>query len=338
MLDKYQPPINETEAWTSSRYELQRLRRTPGIRAMLRESHVRTDQLVMPYFVAESVTRPHRWPVFNNYSVDDLVRQVRSVVDLGIKSVLLFGVPQEKSDGCESATCPGNFFALAIETLRREIPELVIITDVCLCSYTQHGHCGVIGSNGNLDHVATLKSLAAIALTHTAAGADWVAPSAMADGMVAAIRERLDSSGHNHTGIISYSTKFASAMYGPFRDAAKSTPQFGDRRGYQLDPANRRQAIEESLVDVDEGADAVMVKPAGNYLDIIRDLRNEIPHKPIAAYQVSGEYALIKHAVDGGLIDEWSAIEESLIAIKRAGADLIITYFARQWAEQNLEL
>ena len=263
-------------------------------------------------------------------SVDLLVEEVKSVWESGVPAVLLFGLPQKKDDTGSEAASPRGAVQQAVRTLKKALPELVVITDVCLCGYTSHGHCGIV-HRGEIDNDATLEVLAQVALSHAEAGADLVAPSDMMDGRVGAIRETLDDHGFEMVGILAYAVKYASAFYGPFREAAESAPKTGDRRGYQMDPANAREAMREATLDVEEGADLIMVKPALPYLDIISQLAGEFD-VPIAAYQVSGEYSMIKAAAAQGWLDETAVMLESLTAIKRAGADLVLTYFAREAA------
>ncbi len=314
-------------------YRARRLRRTSALRGLIRETRLSAEQFVYPLFIVpgskvrqEVVSMPGVFRV----SVDKLAAEVEPLIKLGITSVILFGIP-EKKDGAGSGAHAGNgIVQRGIKELKRRFPELVVITDVCLCEYTDHGHCGFL-VNSEVDNDATLEILAQTALSHARAGADMVAPSDMMDGRVAEIRAALDENGFEQVPIMSYAVKYASAFYGPFRDAAESTPQFGDRRGYQMDPANSREALREATLDVEEGADILMVKPAMAYLDIIARLRDEFD-LPLAAYQVSGEYAMIKAAAANGWIDGERAMAESLLAIKRAGADIIITYFAKEMA------
>jgi porphobilinogen synthase len=263
-------------------------------------------------------------------SVDKLTEEARQAADLGIPAVLLFGLPQKKDDTGSEAASPKGSVQQSVRRLKKQVPQLLVITDVCLCGYTSHGHCGVI-HQGEVDNDATLELLTQVAVSHVQAGADVVAPSDMMDGRVLAIREALDERGFEMTPILSYAVKYASSFYGPFRDAADSAPQFGDRRAYQMDPANAREAVREAALDVEEGADILMVKPALPYLDIIAQLAGEFD-LPLAAYQVSGEYAMIKAAALKGWLNEEAVMLESLLSIKRAGADLILTYFAKQAA------
>jgi porphobilinogen synthase len=314
-------------------YRSRRLRRTAPLRALVRETRLSTDQFVYPLFIVPG--KKVRQPVVSmpgvfRVSVDNLAAEAEALLALGINSVILFGIPEKKDGTGSGAHAKDGIVQRAIKQLKRSAPQLVVITDVCLCEYTDHGHCGFLVDN-EVDNDATLEILAETALSHARAGADMVAPSDMMDGRVAEIRAALDENGFETVPIMSYAVKYASAFYGPFRDAAESTPQFGDRRGYQMDPANVREALREATLDTEEGADILMVKPALAYLDIIARLREEFD-LPIAAYQVSGEYAMIKAAAANGWIDGERAMEESLLAIRRAGADIIITYFAKEMA------
>lgn len=311
-----------------------RLRRTEAIRRLVRETHLRPEDFIYPMFAVPGsrVRQPiEAMPGISRLSPDLLAEEARAVWDLGVPAVLLFGLPAKKDDAASEAASPKGPVQQAVRALKKALPDLVVITDVCLCGYTSHGHCGLLRGR-EIDNDATLEVLAEVALSHAEAGADMVAPSDMMDGRVGAIREALDERGFEMVAILSYAVKYASSFYGPFREAAESAPQFGDRRGYQMDPANAREALREAALDVEEGADILMVKPALPYLDIIASLAGEFD-QPIAAYQVSGEYAMIKAAAARGWLDETAAMLESLTAIKRAGADLILTYFARQAAE-----
>jgi len=306
-----------------------RLRRTESLRRLVRETNLAPEQLVLPLFVraGTKVRRPiDAMPGVAQTSVDEMLRDAERAAKAGVGGVLLFGIPEHKdATGTESWAEDGPV-QQAVRALKHELPDLVVITDVCLCEYTDHGHCGVL-VNGDVDNDATLDLLAREAVSHAHAGADIVAPSDMMDGRVAAIRRALDDAQFVQTPILSYAAKFASVFYGPFREAAESTPRSGDRRGYQMDPANAREALREVKLDLDEGADAVMVKPAGPYLDVIARVRRTTL-VPLAAYQVSGEFAMIKAAAERGWLDGDRAMMESLTAIRRAGADIIITYFA----------
>ncbi|MGH7483066.1 MAG: porphobilinogen synthase [Longimicrobiales bacterium] len=308
-----------------------RLRRTAGLRALVRETVITSDDLVLPLFAVPGVgvrTAVESMPGVFQTSVDELLVDAREAHNLGIRAVLLFGIPEHKDETGSSGWDERGPVQRAVRALKAELPELVVITDVCMCEYTSHGHCGVI-RDGDVANDETLELLAKTALSHAAAGADVVAPSDMMDGRVAAIRTALDDAGHADVAILSYAAKQASAFYGPFRDAAESAPQFGDRRGYQMDPANAREALREAEQDVAEGADVIMVKPALPCLDLIWRIRERID-LPVAAYQVSGEYAAIMAAGARGWLDTGAAMTEALVAIKRAGAGIIVTYWARE--------
>ncbi|MDQ2670114.1 MAG: porphobilinogen synthase, partial [Gemmatimonadota bacterium] len=312
-----------------------RLRGFPGMRRMFREVSLSADQLVHPLFIRAG--RGIEQPIASlaghaQYSVDRVGRELDGVAELGIPAVLLFGIPDYKDPSGSAAWDAGGPVPRAIDEIRRLHPELVVVADVCLCEYTSHGHCGVVDpATHAVVNDETLALLARAAVTYADAGAHVVAPSAMMDGQVAAIRSALDEDGHRGVAVLSYAAKFASAFYGPFREAAGSTPAFGDRRGYQMDVANAREAMRELRLDVEQGADAIMVKPAGTSLDVIRAARDRLD-LPVAAYQVSGEYAMIRAAADRGWLDERAAAIESLTAIRRAGADIVVTYFARSAA------
>lgn len=310
-----------------------RLRRNATIRAMVRETHLTPDDFVYPLFVCEGegVRREiSSMPGCFNLSIDELVKEAESAVKVGVRAVILFGVPDEKDATGTQAYAEDGITQRAIRAIKREVKDTLVIADNCLCEYTDHGHCGTI-QDGEVLNDPTLELLARTAVSQAEAGADVIAPSNMMDGFVEAIRAALDQAGFEHLPIISYAVKYASAFYGPFREAAQSAPQFGDRRGYQMDPANVREAMREAELDWEQGADMLMVKPALPYLDIIRAVRERFD-LPVAAYQVSGEYAMIKAAARLGWIDEERVVAESLTAIKRAGADLILTYFAREMA------
>ncbi len=316
-------------------YRPRRLRRTEALRRLVRETHLAPAQLVQPLFVVagSGVEKPvASMPGVAQHSVDRVVEEGRRLGDAGVSAVLLFGVPEHKDATGSSAAAADGIIPRALAAIRQATPGLLLITDVCLCEYTDHGHCGVI-RDGDVDNDATLPLLAAEALAHARAGADIVAPSDMMDGRVGAIRQKLDGAGFTHLPILSYAAKFSSALYGPFRDAAESTPAFGDRRSYQMDPANAEEALREVALDVEEGADIVMVKPALPYLDVVRRVKERFG-LPVAAYQVSGEYAMIKAAAANGWLDEVRVVEETLLAIRRAGADVIITYFAKDVAQR----
>ncbi len=312
---------------------LRRLRRTESIRALVRENRVDTGDLVYPIFVVEGKGIKQEvtsMPGIFRFSPDLLPAEAEDIARLGISTVILFGIPQHKDEAASSAYHPQGVTQKAIRALKKTVPDLLVITDVCLCEYTSHGHCGMI-TGGCVDNDRTLPVLAKTALSHVEAGADIVAPSDMMDGRVRAIREGLDNQGFQHIPIISYAAKYASAFYGPFREAAESAPQFGDRRSYQMDPSNVREALREVEQDINEGADIVMVKPALPYLDVIRKVRDTFNY-PLAAYNVSGEYAMVKAAAQQGWLDEKRTVTEVLTSIKRAGADIIITYHARDFA------
>lgn len=318
-----------------------RLRSSAALRDMLAEVDLRGNQLIMPLFVREGVGE-HRpvasMPGVSQLSIDLLVEECRTIRRSGVRGVILFGIPSHKDAEGTSGTDPQGIVQRAVSAVKDAVDDLVVMTDVCLCEYTDHGHCGILtGAGGGegerrVDNDATVDVLARMALSHAQAGADIVAPSDMMDGRVGAIRRGLDANGFSNVGIMSYAVKYASSFYGPFREAAESAPQFGDRRGYQMDWRRRREAELEASLDVEEGADVIMVKPAAAYLDILSRLRERLT-VPLAAYQVSGEYAMIKAAAERGWIDERGVVLESLTAIRRAGADLILTYYAREVAE-----
>jgi porphobilinogen synthase len=314
-------------------YRPRRLRRSAALRSLVRETHVDVSDLILPLFVTHG-TKLRRevgsMPGVFQTSVDELVHDARIARELGIPAVLLFGIPAEKDETGSSGQADEGVVQQAVRALKAELPGLIVITDVCMCEYTSHGHCGVL-KDGDVDNDATLELLARQALSHARAGADIVAPSDMMDGRVAAIRRTLDAEGFGDVAILSYAAKYASAFYGPFREAAESTPQFGDRRGYQMDPGNAEEALREVRLDIEEGADMIMVKPAHAYLDIIWRVKQETGY-PLAAYHVSGEYASIIAAGRLGWLDADRAMAETLTAIRRAGADLIITYWATEFA------
>jgi porphobilinogen synthase len=310
-----------------------RLRATESLRTLVRETHLRPSQFVLPLFVCPGQgVRKEIGAMPGNYqlSIDEFVQECAEVVSLGIGGIILFGIPAAKDEVASGAYDDNGIVQQAVRAVKRAHPKLVVITDVCNCEYTSHGHCGKIVNN-DVDNDATLEWLAASALSHARAGADIVAPSDMMDGRVAAIRRKLDENGYTNTPILSYAAKYASVFYGPFREAAESAPQFGDRRSYQMDPANGREAIHEMELDLEEGADMLMVKPAMPYLDIIQEARRRFP-VPIAAYQVSGEFSMIVAAARNGWLDRERAMMESLTSISRAGADIILTYFAKDAA------
>lgn len=311
-----------------------RLRRTENLRRMVRENRPSVDNFIYPLFIAEGISEAveigsmpgqYRWPV------SKIAAEAENIAKLGIPSVLLFGIPDFKDNRGSEAYNPNGVVQAAIREIKRAVPELVVITDVCLCEYTDHGHCGVLSVDGYVQNDPTLDLLSRMSLSHAEAGADVIAPSDMMDGRVAAIRQALDENSFTNTPIMAYSAKYASGFYGPFREAADSAPAFGDRRSYQMDPPNSREALREVELDVQEGADMIMVKPALPYLDIIAKVRDRFD-LPLAAYNVSGEYAMLKAAARQGWLDEERVIRETLTSIKRAGADLIITYHAKEAA------
>jgi porphobilinogen synthase len=309
---------------------LRRFRRTSGLRGLVRETRLSLDDFVMPLFVGPEAFANHELPGLGRHSVDSVVAEADELAGLGVRALLLFGIPDEKDDEGSGAYDEDGIVQRSLRALRGRHPELTLLTDVCLCEYTSHGHCGVLAGD-DVDNDETLKLLARTAVSHVEAGADAVAPSDMMDGRVAAIRVALDEEGYESAPILAYSAKYASAFYGPFREAAESTPAFGDRRGYQMDPANVREALRECELDVEEGADMLMVKPALPCLDVIRAVREEFD-LPLAAYNVSGEYAMVKAAAAKGWFDERQAALESLTAIKRAGADVVISYWTKELA------
>jgi porphobilinogen synthase len=332
MLAEREAPATTRQA--DLRVRPRRTRRTETLRRMVRETHLQVDNFIYPLFIAESIkdeveigSMPgvYRWPV------EKVAREAESIAKLGIPAVLLFGIPDFKDGVGSEAYNPNGVVQAAIREIKKAVPELVVMTDVCLCEFTDHGHCGVVDHSGYVQNDTTLDLLAKMALSHAEAGADVVAPSDMMDGRVGAIRDILDENGFTNTPIMAYSAKFASGFYGPFREAADSTPSFGDRRSYQMDPPNVREAMREVELDVEEGADMIMVKPALAYLDIIAKVRDRFD-LPLAAYNVSGEYSMLKAAARMGWLDEERVIRESLMAIKRAGADMIITYHAKEAA------
>jgi len=314
-------------------YRARRLRRSASIRSMVRETHLRVEDFIYPMFSAfgKGIKKEiASMPGIYQQSIEYIVEEAKEVHALGIPAVILFGIPEAKDAVGSDAYSETGIIQETIRAIKAAVPELTVITDVCLCEYTDHGHCGVI-KDGDVENDPTLQLLAAEALSHARAGADIVAPSDMMDGRVAAIRELLDANGFSHIPVMSYAVKYASAYYGPFRDAADSTPQFGDRRSYQMDPANRREAFREAALDVQECADFLMVKPALAYLDILRDIKERFD-LPLVAYNVSGEYSMIKAAAANGWIDHDRVMLETLLGMKRAGADLIITYHAKEAA------
>jgi porphobilinogen synthase len=314
-------------------YRPRRLRQNERLRRLVRETALSPDHLIYPLFVGpgKNAAEPvSSMPGVSQLSVDRAVKECQEVAALGIPAVILFGLPEQKDSLGSEAYLDSGVVQKAIQAIKKEVPELIVMTDVCLCEYTDHGHCGVV-KNGDVDNDATLELLAKEALSHARAGADIVAPSDMMDGRVGAIRKTLDQNGFQQVAIMAYAAKYASGFYGPFREAAQSTPQFGDRRSYQMDPANADEALREVELDIREGADIVMVKPAMAYLDIVYRVKQKFGY-PVAAYNVSGEYSMIKAAGQNGWIDERRIVMEVLLAIKRAGADMILTYFAKDVA------
>ncbi len=312
---------------------MRRLRRTRPLRELVRETELSPRHLVQPMFVVagEGVREPvPSMPGIERFSISELVSEATELQATGIGAVILFGIPASKDEAGSGAYDSEGVVQMAVRALKDAHPDLVVITDVCLCEYTSHGHCGVV-REGEVDNDLTIELLAKTAISHANAGADVVAPSDMMDGRVGAIRSQLDEDGHPNVAIVAYSAKYASAFYGPFREAAESTPEFGDRRGYQMDPANALEAVREAKLDLAEGADVVMVKPATPYLDVIRLVKEETG-APVAAFHVSGEYSMLKAAAQNGWLDERSAVLETLTAIRRAGADLVFTYYAKEAA------
>jgi porphobilinogen synthase len=316
---------------------MRRLRRTPALRRLVAEARVSVDDLVAPLFVKEGIGAPEpigSMPGVVQHTQESLRKEVRTLADLGVPAVILFGIPASKDAAGSGADAPDGVVQVALRNLRDEVgDELVLMADDCLDEYTDHGHCGLLTDDGAVDNDATLERYAGIAIAQADAGADVIAPSGMMDGQVGVIRAALDSSGHTDTAILAYAVKYASALYGPFRDAAECAPQFGDRRGYQMDPPNAREALDEAALDVAEGADMLMVKPALPYLDIVRALRDSFD-LPVAAYHVSGEYAMLKAAAQNGWLDGDAVASEVLVSMKRAGADFVLTYLAHEIAER----
>ena len=312
---------------------MRRLRRTQALRDLVRETELGPGHLVQPLFVVagQGVRQPvPSMPDVERFSISELVAEAGEVAAAGVRAVLLFGIPADKDEQGSGAYDDEGVVQMAVRALKEAHPDLIVITDVCLCEYTSHGHCGFV-RDGEVDNDITIELLAKTAISHADAGADAVAPSDMMDGRVAMIRHQLDEEGHPNVPILAYSAKYASAFYGPFREAAESTPEFGDRRGYQMDPANAAEAVREAKLDLEEGADMVMVKPAGPYLDVIRRVKEETG-PPLAAFHVSGEYSMLKAAAANGWIDERAAVLETLTGIRRAGADVIVTYYAKEVA------
>ena len=321
-------------------YRGRRLRRSGTLREMVRETFVRPKDLIMPYFVVDSPDQKLKKPITSmpgqyQLSLAMLEETVARAVDNGLRSCLLFGIPAMKNETGSEAWAEEGIVQRAVARLKARFPRLVVITDVCLCEYTSHGHCGLLTPAGEVRNDATLEILAKAALSHVKAGADMVGPSDMMDGRILAIRNILDENGFENTPIMSYAVKYSSSFYGPFREAAESAPKFGNRKTYQMDPANGRESMREAMADIDEGADILIVKPAGHYLDVLHELRNRCD-LPLAAYQVSGEYAMVKAAGMNGWIDEQAVMLEGLLGIKRAGADMIITYFTEDILAKGL--
>ncbi len=315
-----------------------RLRSSPGLRNLIRETNLSARDFVLPLFVSEKIEKRQAiesMPGVFQFSPDGIVEEARRAQDLGLQAILLFGVPREKDEQASGAYAENGVVQKTLRAIKSKCPEVVAITDVCLCQYMSHGHCGVARIDGDHFHVLndeTVDLLVKTALSHAQAGADMVAPSDMMDGRIGAIREALDANGFDQTGIMSYAAKFASVFYGPFREAAESPPRFGDRRSYQMDCANAEEALREVALDVEEGADILMIKPALPYIDILWRVRERFA-KPTAVYHVSGEYAMVKAAAEKGFLDERAAVLEIMTSLKRAGADIIITYWARELAE-----
>jgi porphobilinogen synthase len=316
---------------------MRRLRRTPALRRLVAEARLSVDDLVAPLFVKEGIDTPEAvtsMPGVVQHTQESLRKEVRTLADLGVPAVILFGIPVVKDARGSGADDPNGVVQVALRNLRDEVGDaLVLMADDCLDEYTDHGHCGLLTDTGEVDNDSTLERYASIAVAQASAGADVIAPSGMMDGQVAAIRAALDETAHADTSVLAYAAKYASALYGPFRDAAECAPQFGDRRGYQMDPPNGREALDEAALDIAEGADMVMVKPAVPYLDVVSALRSSFD-VPVAAYHVSGEYAMLKAAAQNGWLDGDAAALETLVSIKRAGADFVLTYFARELAER----
>ena len=331
--------LHRTQVQVSLITRPRRLRATPAIRAMVRETELNARDFIYPLFVRHGTGRSEirSMPGVYQLSVEEAVRETESAAKSGVNAVILFGIPKEKDPIGLENFAEGGIVQKAIRAIKKEIPEMLVVTDVCLCEYTDHGHCGILNTGehfhtnlpeGYVLNDPTLDVLAKVAISHAECGADIVAPSGMIDGMVAAIRDGLDFAGYENLPIMSYSVKYASSFYGPFRDAAEGAPKFGDRKSHQMDPANVREALREAAIDVDEGADMLMVKPALAYLDVIRVVKDAFPELPMAAYNVSGEYSMIKAAAANGWVDEAKVTLETLTSIKRAGADVIITYHA----------
>ncbi|ALX48219.1 porphobilinogen synthase [Lentibacillus amyloliquefaciens] len=321
-----------TNEWEFKRHR--RLRSSSAMRSLVRENHLRIDDFIYPLFIIEGEnikSEVSSMPGIYQISLDHVKAEMEELQSLGIKAVMLFGVPNEKDEQGSGAFVDDGIVQQATRLIKKEVPGMLVVADTCLCEYTSHGHCGVI-HNHDVDNDESLKLLAKTAVSQADAGADIIAPSNMMDGFVAVIRQALDEAGHQNIPIMSYAVKYASAFYGPFRDAADSTPQFGDRKTYQMDPSNRREALREAESDIEEGADFLIVKPALSFLDIVRDVRNNF-NAPVVAYNVSGEYSMVKAAAMNGWIDEKELVLEKLTAMKRSGADLIMSYFAKDVAK-----
>lgn len=315
-------------------YRPRRLRKNSNIRELVAETSLSVNDLIYPMFVMPGKNKRIQiksMPGIYKQSIDNLIKEIKEVKKLGIKAILLFGIPEHKDEMGTEGYYEHGIIQKAVREIKKKVKDIIVVTDVCMCEYTSHGHCGII-KDGDVDNDETLQYLVKMSLSHAEAGADIVAPSDMMDGRVGVIRDELDANGYKNVSIMAYSAKYASAFYGPFREAAESPPQFGDRRSYQMDPPNVREALREIELDIEEGADIVMVKPALSYLDVIRAAREEFDH-PVAAYNVSGEYSMVKAAGKLGWIDEELVMMEVLISIKRAGADLILTYFAKDAAK-----
>lgn len=317
---------------------MRRLRKSQTFRDMLCETHLNLDQFIYPLFVKEGIEASlpiKSMPNLYQWSLSELPEEIRALQALGVRSVLLFGIPANKDSVGSSGFDPNGIVAQAIRMVKDVAPDMMVVSDICCCEYTDHGHCGVMGEHrcmADVDNDKTLELLAKQAIVHAIAGVDMIAPSGMIDGQVGCLRRALDAGGFQDLPIMSYSAKYASSFYGPFREAAEGAPQFGDRKTYQMNPANRQEAVRETALDIQEGADLIMVKPAQAYLDVILELKQQFPTVPLAAYQVSGEYSMIKAAAERGWIDGQKSALESLIGIKRAGADLIISYFTKELA------
>jgi porphobilinogen synthase len=314
-----------------------RLRSSPAMRALVRETRINPEGFIQPLFVVPGtgVREPiSSMPGIERLSVDETVRECRELAGLGLGAVLLFGVPEDKDAGATLNYDPNGLVQQAARAIKDAVPDLIVAADLCNCEYTDHGHCGLLDEHGDVDNDRTLEILALTALTYAQAGVDIIAPSDMMDGRIGAIRRALDADGYYRSTIMAYAAKYASAFYGPFREAADSTPAFGDRRTYQMDPANAREALRETLLDIDEGADIVMVKPALAYMDVIRAVR-DVVDRPLATYNVSGEYAMVKAAAERGWIDEVRIVDEMLLGFARAGADIVITYFAKDYLRRH---